>query len=389
MDLSSQQSDLYPLMEPAWIALIRGQAALAERQGQLTGDQLAFIREREWFRLLIPSSIGGKEYPLPNLLETLEAASWMDGSFGWVMALCGGAGFFAGFVEEPLARSLFGKADVCAAGTGFPAGTATEVPGGYRVSGHWKYASGAPHATLYTANCRIVGERQNAADGKVADKEKADGQRADGLGDGVGELPIRAMIFLPDQVSLMDGWQSLGLRATASQDMIVENAFVPRSRSFMLDKPFPHATGPLFRYPFLQQAEAVLSVTLLGMTGHFLDLFAKNVLPRFKGKAADAVQVSFAESLAELTEARTGLYRVVNTSWEPYTRGVEASTDQLAEVGAAAVHASRSALHSTERLYPLGGMEMMQVHTEINRVWRDIHTASQHVLLSPIKRVLY
>jgi alkylation response protein AidB-like acyl-CoA dehydrogenase len=351
--------DLSRSMDPAWTELIRGQAALAEQQGQLTGAQLSFIREREWFRLLIPSSIGGKEYPLPELLETLESASWMDGSFGWVMALCGGAGFFAGFVEEPLAKALFGNAGVCAAGTGFPAGTAIEEPGGYRVSGHWKYASGAPHATLYTANCRVAGDPL-----------------------------IRAMIFLPDQVSLQDGWQSLGLRATASQDMIVKDAFVPRSRSFTLDAPCSHAAGPLFRYPFLQQAEAVLSVTMLGMGRHFLDLFAQNTLPRIKGPAADAVRGYFAESLTELADARTGLYQAVQASWEPYTKGREASGDQLAGVGAAAIKAAGSALRSTDRLYPLGGMEMMQVHSEISRVWRDIHTASQHVLLSPVRLFL-
>jgi alkylation response protein AidB-like acyl-CoA dehydrogenase len=202
--------------------------------------------------------------------------------------------------------------------------------------------------------------------------------------DGNAAPAIRAMIFLPDQVSLADGWQSLGLKATASQDMIVREAFVPLSRSFALDRPFPHATGPLFRYPFLRQAEAVLSVTLLGMTRHFLEIFAQNRLSRFTGKTADAIKDVFAQSFGEFTEARTELYRAVNASWEPYTKGREASESQLAEVGAAAVHAAGAALHASDRLYPLGGMEMMQVHTEINRVWRDIHTASQHILLSPV-----
>lgn len=355
------------LLEPAWVDRVRAQAAPAEEQGQLTPDQLAFIRQREWFRLLIPASIGGKEYSLPLLLQTLEAASWMDGSFGWVMALCGGAGFFAGFVPAPVARTLFGDPGVCAAGTGFPGGTAVEVPGGYQVSGHWRYASGAPHATLYTANCHV----------------------------GSG---IRAMIFLPEQVRLQNGWQSIGLRATASQDMIIQDAFVPHERSFVLEQPFPHADGPLFHYPFLQQAEAVLSVTLLGMARHFLDLFEQRKGARFEGAGAEQVRLAVGECFAELAEARSALYATVNASWAPYaeaarssnpaTPGKAASADQLAHVGTAAVRAARVALGVSDRLYPLGGMEMMQVHTDINRVWRDIHTASQHILLSPVKRAL-
>lgn len=356
------------LLEPAWVERVRAQAAQAEEQGQLTPDQLAFIRQREWFRLLIPASIGGKEYSLPLLLQTLEAASWMDGSFGWVMALCGGAGFFAGFVSEPVARSLFADPGVCAAGTGFPGGTAVEVPGGYRVSGHWRYASGAPHATLYTANCHVV---------KTGETRPATGEN--------DPAPIRAMIFLPDQVTLQNGWQSIGLRATASQDMIIQDAFVPHERSFVLEQPFPHADGPLFHYPFLQQAEAVLSVTLLGMARHFLDLFEQRKGARFEGAGAEQVRLAVDGCFAELAEARAAFYATVNASWAP---GKAASADQLTQVGIAAVRAASVALGVSDRLYPLGGMEMMQVHTDINRVWRDIHTASQHILLSPVKRSL-
>ena len=95
-------------MNNSWVELVRKEAPLAERQGRLTGPQLSLIREKEWFRLLIPASIGGKEYALPELLKVIELASWADGSFGWELALCGGAGFFAGFVEESVAKEIFG-----------------------------------------------------------------------------------------------------------------------------------------------------------------------------------------------------------------------------------------------------------------------------------------
>jgi alkylation response protein AidB-like acyl-CoA dehydrogenase len=302
--------------------------------------------EQGWLRLLIPVSVGGLEYDLPDLLALQEAASWADGSFGWVLALCGGAGFFAGFVDEGVARTLFGRPDVCAAGTGFPAGTAEEAPGGYRVSGHWRYASGAPHATLYTANCQVMRD---------------------------GESTIRAVIFLPDQVVLRDGWQSLGLRATSSQDMIVRETFVPAERTFSLDHPRAHAAGALYHYPFLQQAEAVLSVTLLGMTRHFLDLFEERILPKFP--AADR----WAAAAQTLEQARVSFYTAVSASW--------ASPEDpalLLAVGDVARRAVAAALHCTDELYPYGGMEMMRMGSEINRVWRDIHTASQHTLLSPL-----
>ena len=144
-------------MTPFLVDLIRSESATAEALGTLTPVQLELMREQGWFRLLIPRSIGGLEYDLPDLLElrkrpppvrmAVSGGSWRS---------VGRAGFFAGFVDRSVALELFGSPDVCVAGTGFPAGVAVSVPGGYRVSGHWRYASGAPHATLYTANCRII-----------------------------------------------------------------------------------------------------------------------------------------------------------------------------------------------------------------------------------------
>jgi alkylation response protein AidB-like acyl-CoA dehydrogenase len=328
-------------MTPSLVDLIRSESSAAEALGMLTPVQLELMREQGWLRLLIPRSIGGLEYDLPDLLELQEAASRADGSFGWVLALCGGAGFFAGFVDRSVALELFGSPDVCVAGTGFPAGVAVSVPGGYRVSGHWRYASGAPHATLYTANCHFP--------------------------DGV-----RAVIFLPSQITLSNGWQPLGLRATASQDMIVRDAFVPFERTFSLDKPF--VDGPLYHYPFHQQAEAVLSVTLLGMAAHFLELFEERILGRFP--RAEPV---LSESRAAIAAVRTSYYDAIRASWmQPSNEAL------LTAVGDVARTATRTALHCADRLYPYGGMEMMQMHTEINRVWRDIHTASQHTLLAPM-----
>lgn len=331
------------VIAPDLVAQIRAESAPSEALGRLTPAAFSILVEQGWLRLLIPRSVGGLEYDLPSLLELQEAASWADGSFGWVLALCGGAGFFAGFVDVEVALSLFGRPDVCAAGTGFPAGMAVPAPGGFRVSGHWRYASGAPQATLYTANCRIGDE-------------------------------IRAVIMMPGQVRLSDGWQSLGLRATASQDMIVSDAYVPFERTFTIDRPFPHAQGPLYHYPFLQQAEAVLSVTMLGMARHFLDLFATRVLPGSPGASA-----AFEAASSDLGRMRSEYYIAVRASWaSPLDEAM------LAGVGRVARAAAATALRCADTLYPYGGMEMMRMNAEINRVWRDIHTASQHTILSPI-----
>jgi hypothetical protein len=124
----------------------------------------------------------------------------------------------------------------------------------------------------------------------------------------------------------------------------------------------------LYAYPFLQQAEAVLSVTMLGMARHFLDLFGL-----LDGAPVDRLT-------AELAQVRETYYETVLASWAaPEDPGL------LAAVGRVARAAAATALRVSDALYPYGGMRMMRLGTDINRVWRDIHTASQHTLLSPLR----
>src|SRR6185437_5279658 len=102
----------------------------------------------------------------PEMVRLEEDISRVDGSTGWTVTLCSGAGWFAGFfptgpvgqsvspASEELTR-LFSDPRLCIAGSGAATGEAHLVSGSYRISGRWAYASGSPHATAFTANCVI------------------------------------------------------------------------------------------------------------------------------------------------------------------------------------------------------------------------------------------
>ena len=78
-----------------------------------------------------------------------------DGSVGWTVTLCAGAGWFIGFLNPELFSSLFNNRTLCIAGSGKSSGIARIIDGGYEVTGYWDYATGASHATAFTANCMI------------------------------------------------------------------------------------------------------------------------------------------------------------------------------------------------------------------------------------------
>jgi alkylation response protein AidB-like acyl-CoA dehydrogenase len=100
------------------------------------------------FRMLLPRLAGGAEAPLPTFLTVVEEVARADGSCAWCLAqACVSAAAAVPYYEDGPVRQLFGdRRLVMANGTG-SSGRAVAVPGGYRVTAEWPFASGCTHAT--------------------------------------------------------------------------------------------------------------------------------------------------------------------------------------------------------------------------------------------------
>src|SRR5437879_1901612 len=240
-------------IEKADVNIIRNTAAEAEQLGMLHPEQLRVVYKREWFKLLVPQSYTGRQITLPNLVRLQEAISWTDGSTGWAVTLCSGAGWFGGFMSPEIAQQVFSDPNVCLAGSGAAGGTADITAAGYIINGTWKYASGAHHATHITANCIIEKDGEPVLDD--------DGQ------------PLM-LPFIVDKkdVNILPAWKYIGMAATGSDAFEIKNLAVESNRQFKIDPSAAIVSNPLYQYPFLQLAEATLAVNLSGIAIHFMDL---------------------------------------------------------------------------------------------------------------------
>jgi alkylation response protein AidB-like acyl-CoA dehydrogenase len=353
------------LLLPDWIDTIRRYAPEAEELGQLHPKQLELVYQQQWFNLLAPAAYGGKQTSLPQLVKTEEALSWADGSLGWVVTLCCGAGWFGGFLQSGLTKEIYADAKVCFAGSGAATGTAQISGNGYIINGNWKYASGVHHATHITVNCNILNNNKDAV---INDD---------------GSPLILPFVLNREDVQLLSGWKYIGMIATGSDAYTVNNLYVDSSRCFKIDADAVVIDSLLYKYPFLQLAEATLAANLSGLAVHFIDLCE----PAFANKATNIRRVNAAnvttmyEALQSATEllnqARSSFFKAVETSWQNYTdqsllNAVSYSSRVLAKVSRECV----------DELYPYCGLMAASPDTEINRVWRDLHTASQHALLT-------
>src|SRR3546814_14597400 len=101
-----QETCIEPQVPAALADRLNGLSAYAESQGALMADQLAMIYDRRWFKLFVPSSLGGLELSLPAGVRLEEELARIDGSLGWTVTLCAGANLFVGYMDRSIAEMV-------------------------------------------------------------------------------------------------------------------------------------------------------------------------------------------------------------------------------------------------------------------------------------------
>jgi len=358
--------DIFALNNSAAQTILK-YAAASEESGRLHPQIISLIEQERWFKLYLPKEFGGIDIELPSILRLLESIAMTDGSTGWTVTLCSGASWFAGFLEENLRNHIFHSANTCVTGSGAVGGTAVLVPEGYLISGSWKYSSGAMHATHFTANCYI----KNSDGSAVRDEQ--------------GEEIVRSFIFDRAEVNTTPTWSYMGMVATGSHGFEVNNLIVPANRSFQINSDLKMQTNA-GNYPFLQLAETTLAVNFSGMALHFLEVaelhvLNSNNLKRFSEHHAAIIKETFANQKQLLVDARNKFFQIADKSWSDLQNNTleESVLNEVSLVSRTLAHVSRRV---TDNLYPYCGLDAAKKTTLLNRIWRDMHTASQHSLLT-------
>lgn len=356
------------LLKPEWIEILRSGAAKAEETGLLQPQQLELIYQHKWLNLLVPKVYGGVQKPLPEMVRLEESLAYADGSVGWVITLCAGAAWFAGFIPVKTASEVFKNPKVCLAGSGAATGTATKTTNGFIISGKWKYASGAQHATYFTVNC-VVKEAQET----ILDED--------------GNPLILPFIIDRKDVKLIPAWKYIGMMGTGSDAFEINNLAVSADRSFKIEPDFAVIDELLYQYPFLQLAEVTLAGNLSGMAVRFLDLAEIIFAQKLKeNKLTDPQKTVLKEAWEtannNLQTSRNHFYQALDFSWEAILQHKNIPQESLNLVSKTSRQLAAETRTCIDQLYPYCGLQAASPDTEINRVWRDFHTASQHSLLT-------
>lgn len=343
---------------------LRSFSAEAEQIKRLHPEQLSIIYKQGWFKLFVPQMYGGLALPLPAALQIEEALAWTDGSLGWTVTLCSGANWFVGFIQEATAKNIFTNNKACLAGSGKPSGTAKIIDGGYEITGYWKFATGSVHATAFTANCLIE------KDGAIVINED-------------GSPKVSAFLLLKEEVTIHKQWDYIGMLATASNNFEVKQVKVATDRLFVIEKEHCVIDAAIYQYPFLHFAEATLAVNSSGMAIRFVELFEQLNTDSTR-KIASKTMLELEGMKDQFQTVRQNFYLAVQQSWEAHVQKDNSAQEKLQSVSRASRELALHARKLVDELYPYCGLEAADTRSEINRVWRNLHTASQHPLLLPI-----
>ena len=319
------------------------------------------------FRMLYPRSVGGDEVEPATYIDAVGELARADGSVGWCVSIANSIGLFAPYLDLDAARTVFGDPrSTCAWGPPNDC-RGIAVPNGYRVSGRWDFASGCRHATWMGAHGTVV-----EPDGSLR------------LND-AGWPTVRTWLFPVEEARLLDNWDPIGLRGTASKSYTVEDLFVPEKLSGTREDPsLRREAGPLYAFPQQTLYSVGIASVGLGIARGMLDTFVELALrktPRGTGRLADnaVIQAEVARAEARLGAARVYLLDSVT---EIYRRaGPAAPIDVMdrARARLAGSHAISSAVAVADWTYKAAGVDAIFPGSPFERRFRDIHTLSQQI----------
>src|SRR4051812_9672276 len=278
---------------------LRERADEAERLRVVPEASIKELEETGFFRLLQPKRFDGLESDPIDFYTAVRLIASACGSTGWVSSVVGVHPWQLALFPPQAQEDVWGADPETRMSSSYaPTGKAALADGGYRLSGRWSFSSGCAHASWV-----LLG-------GIVTNDE---GQ------------PVDFCTFLlpASDYTIDDVWDTVGLRGTGSNDIVVGDVFVPRHHALS----FTDVTrckcpgqevngGPLYRIPFGSIFSYAITTPIIGMaTGAYqahVEYQQQRVRAAYVGqKSADDpfAQVRVAEAAGLLDGAWLALER--------------------------------------------------------------------------------
>ncbi|WP_394621127.1 acyl-CoA dehydrogenase family protein [Lentzea sp. JNUCC 0626] len=338
-------------------ALIRAEAPRAEQQRALTEPVLTALVDHGVHRLIAPKRYGGAETGLPEWSRTVQELARADASTGWTAMTTTTSSSLAWYLPTDAADEVFGDPRALIAGTAAPLGKAVETGEGYRVTGRWGWGSGVAYSSWV-------------------------------IGGTITPVGPRLAVYPREDVTIHDTWHAAGLRATASHEFSVQDAFLPPNRAIWPIGITPGIEGPITVFPYFSFLAAGVASVCLGVARRAIDeieaLATEKTPQHATTRLAEqtGVQIELALMEARLSASAAFLHEALSTAWESALNGDAAPDSVKARLRLACSFVTGEAVEVTQRAFAAGGGSSVFESSALQRCLRDVNVAAQHTVVS-------
>ncbi len=320
------------------------------------------------FTLLQPKRFGGSERGLVPFLDCVTALAAGCGSAGWVFSVISIHSFHLGLFGLEAQEEVWGRdPNAVLASSYMPGGKTRAVPGGYRLSGHWKFSSGCDNGEWF-----ILGGLVDGGDGKP---------------------PVPYYFLLPKADVRIDheSWKVMGLAGTGSKDVSVEDAFVPAHRLLLMQAAYDGVSPgskinpyPLYHLPMMSVFPLCLSAPGVGVAkgaiARYVDMM-KSFMTKSRGQSVadfQNSQIRLAEAAALVDSVELLLQRDVR---ETMAIRAERQLTNEERVRNRRDHAwaAETSTRAVDLLYKMTGGAGLHDGNALLRSFRDAHAIGMHL----------
>jgi alkylation response protein AidB-like acyl-CoA dehydrogenase len=346
---------------------IAAAADTIERDQAIPEPLLTHILDARLARILLPRSVGGDQLDPWTYLAAIEEISRHDGSVGWNLFVANSAALIAPFIPLETAKAIFTDRHAWVSWGPPNQYQARAVPGGYRVTGEWHFASGSRQANWMGSHCQVV-----EPDGSLRLNR-------------FGRPTIRTLLFPKSSSEPIRDWDTIGMRGTASEGYRVSDLFVPEAYSGTREDPsLRRDTGPLYAFTTPGLYAVGVSGVALGIARAMLDEFivlADKKAPRGLARLADSpvVQADVARREAYLGAARAFLVGILKDVWAGADDIAPVDLNARMRVRLGCAHAITTSIEVADYVYKAAGTSAIFRGAPLERRFRDIHTLSQQI----------
>jgi 3-hydroxy-9,10-secoandrosta-1,3,5(10)-triene-9,17-dione monooxygenase len=348
-------------------------AQQAEDARRVPVESIDSLQEAGFFRLLQPERFGGLEADPVTFYTAVRLISSACGSTGWVSSVLGVHPWHVALFDERAQNEVWGDDTNTRVSSSYaPTGKARLVDGGVQLSGRWSFSSGCDHATWVLLGGIVTDDEGNQVD-------------------------FRTFLLPLGDYRIEDVWDTVGLRGTGSNDIVVDDVFVPEYRSLSFaDTSRCICPGqqvndaPLFRLPYGSVFSYSITTPIIGMAEGAYNSHVGYMKERVrvaygKVKAAEDPfsQVRIADAASEIDAAWLQLTNNIEQLMRYAGAGEKIPMNLRVQIRRDQVRGTTRSIQAIDRLFENSGGRALAVGTPIQRYWRDAHAGRVHAINDP------